>query len=440
MIEPSADDTKKTIAEYNESASYYVYSTDANYETYSMSSNPKPNNDNVFDTNHTSRENITGYSFGMADAIYSNNSMTKWTIEISDEYNWITTGDQSGELVNARDFAFAIEQQVRISNGASSSYQIIDYSNINGVESCVLAQENSPSPDNWSNIEECNNLVVSEEKYEHLVSEGKSDQVGVIYSGTELDPGYSIEYILDSTTSYFPSLIINSAFYPVDYSWWFETFGDPLNGEDKLDTTGTTSSSKYGSSAEYFRSNGTYYIDSFDSSYETIFLSNPYYANNDNPAYNGADINQADKWIYRVSTEPATQVTLFKNGYSSYSKLDDSVSSAVIDDPESSKFIQSTLSSPNSKYYVFNLSADSETGNSEYILDDNFRKSLSFAANRTYYLNLNGQSQAYPGQAFTPMRMGYADLPSSGSSDFVDFLSLFKIQNIPWSIRFSIFI
>ncbi|NQX83604.1 MAG: hypothetical protein HRS57_00240 [Mycoplasmataceae bacterium] len=435
-IDEVASDTKDVITGYNQTATFFQHDL-ASYDSFSLSSNPAADDDSIT-ASGSDIYDISGYSMGMAESIHTNDTKTKWTIELRDDYKWITSGDDHGEVVNARDFAFAIEQQVRVSNGASSSYQIIDYSNINGVNSCISAQTNASNPDNWSEIPECKNIVVSQEEYNNLSSdvtdiENKS-QVGVIYSGTADEPGFTIEYILSATTTYFPTLLMNSSFYPVDYSWWVETFGDPLNGQDKLSSTGKDSSSQYGKSASYYRSNGAYYIDSFDATYQTVFLANPYYANSNNVLSGGVDLQQADKWIYRVSTEPATQVTLFKNGYSSYSLLDDSVASAVTSDPGSSQYIQATLSNPNSRYYTYNVSSDSKTGNSEYILDDDFRRAMTYALDRTSYLNLNGQDSAYPGQTFTPMRLGTATLDGK-TTDFVDFAEKMKYQAYPGDTR-----
>jgi len=461
MNETTNSELKDDITNFNKTAYYNVMLDDDLNNLYiDKSDNSVTPLNKIF---------INDYVFTVAESINTNENNDRWLITLPDTPNDPlnnTTGASfwsNGDIVEPEDFGFALEQQVRIKNAAASSYQITDYSNINGVQSCLDSQyltnsngdimtDTSGSPvlkDSWF-TSQCENLVISRQEFYDNYVETSSDKkeayekalldgVGLIYDNNGYDTdkdgkndtsGRTVEYLLDQPTPYFANLLINSSFYPVNLDWWVETFGDPYNDDD------VESSSLYGSTEEYFISNGAFYVKEFDSAYQTYYEKNIYY-----PYKN---IVAADDWIYRVAEEPATQSSLFNSGYSSFAKLEDAVSpsasAAAAENPTDYPYLQPTLSSPKTQYIFFNFSENSKTGNQKYIVNPNFRKAIQYGIDRTSYLNLEGRNNALPATLFSAGSMGSANLPIDSNGDgeidssetenqFVDFVDWANLIN-----------
>ncbi len=350
----------------------------------------------------------------LRDDIYFSNA-TDWTSKDT------PAGADYQDKVKPSDFAFNSQLFFDVKNGTANSYMYTKYSNLNNVKEGMDKQADGdsisesfgdptatdPFHKEWGKVIwdlDLEDLPGGNEEHLSDFQQEPKNKPAIVFSDTD----NIIQYNLDLGTSYFYSLFVNNVFWPVNKDWYEEVIGmEPGN------------IMIHGSTEEHIMTNGAYYVDDFDPNYGT------FYTKNEN--FYLADAVISNRWMYRVAEETTQQALLFKQGYSSYTVLQEGASS-FLEDPELKKYIQPGVDIIQTRYTFFNLSDGKNddqsstewTGSSDdyhynedtrtFTQNKNFRKSLGYALNREHGFKLAGLDDSLPSKMFTGSGMGSVDM------------------------------
>ncbi len=419
--------------EIDENVSKAIVERDKPLEIFVPNSNAAWNLNGVLDETDGYYEEDKEFTLAQAEQIIMDNkSMKQMTIFLRDDIYFSNESDWKSkdvpinanyqDIVKPSDFVYASQLLFDVTNGAANSYIFSKYFNLNNVKDGMKKQaegktiaESFGDPNatdvfhkEWGKVMwnlDIEDLPGGTDEHLSDFQQSPDDKPAMVFSDTDR----IIQYNLDLASSYFYSLFVNNIFWPVNQDWYKEKIGTEP-GDILI----------HGSTAEHIMSNGPYYVDDFDPNYGTFFSKNEnFYA---------ADAVISDRWMYRVAEETTQQALLFKQGYSSYTMLQDGASS-FLEDPELKKFVQPGVDIIQTRYTFFNLSdpinhpgysTEWTDGNQEsgsykpetriFTQNKNFRKALGYVFNREHGFGLAGLDDSLPSKTFTGSGMGTLDL------------------------------
>ena len=277
------------------------------------------------------------YVPSMAESWTVNEDYTVWTFKIRQGVKWIDhTGAETEYDVTAQDFVDGIRYIGDPLNGAYSLRVVRNL--ISGLY------------DYYWTLDDIDCEYITDMNREDVVASFE-EMVGV----TALDE-YTVEYRLDSSAPYFLSLIESSMLLlPVEYDYAMEM------GED------------FGVDNEHMLYCGAYYISEFQRDKAITLTANPHYWD--------AEKLTIDTVEYQLIPEGTTSLEMFKRGEIHYTSVEAEEYLSL----EGSEWEENLI--PNEFSFSTNyLWLDFVGANSEFrtfIQNENFRKALQAAVNRT---------------------------------------------------------
>ncbi len=402
------------------------------------------------------------FEYGTADLIYTNSTYDYFRFRMRDGSlddgvsTWQSWGEEhENDRVSAADTAFAMSRQAPGMYGSSGRYMYTSVGNFLGASEYVAADKkiSQQALDRYDNDRTSGDLdkIKSDEAskaiYYGLINdetivkkafnedkdfvefgetkresgvifhdpkgyENKSIESNISSDGKEnVDYSY-VDFTLNQGGKKFPTMMASTGFWPIDWEWFVKTIGDPGVGE--INTFGT--------SAETFLSNGAQKLTKFDNLYG--------YATEKNENYFDSNIVSSNKTLYRMMSEPSTQVAMFANGEASYVIGGSSNTKLIQNDKISKSWIKDKLSKPSIKFMFFNLGTDrlkyeGPRHNAKYTSDPNFRRSLSYLFDANAFHEYQSLDTVYGVSSWEPLGM-YRD---PNGVDFTDYLQATEFTN-----------
>ncbi len=416
-----------------------------------------------WDPKATESGNIfTAYEYGVSDAIYTNKEFDYFRFRMRDGSlddgvsTWQSWGDNhKSDRVSAADVAFAISKQAPGMYGSSGRYMYTSISKLVGVKQYeakdvkVSQQDATRYDNNYTNgnlknempseaskaiyyglVDSRETLRAFNEDEEFVEFGDEPRNAGVIFhdpfgyensgiknqteaDGTESGVDYSyIDFTVEQGNTKFPTMLASTGFWPIDWEWFVQTIGDP--GVAEINTFGT--------SADTFLSNGAQKVTKFDSLYG--------YTTEKNENYFDSNIVSVNKSLYRMMSEPSTQVAKFANGEATYIIGGSSNTKLIQNDEISKSWIKDKFTKPSIKYMFFNMGTDrlkwdDTAHNAKYTSDPNFRRAITYLFDANAFHEYQSLDTVNAVSSWEPLGM-YQD---SNGTDFVDYLKATSFKN-----------
>ncbi len=415
----------------------------------------------------TSNRKFSAFSYGVADAIYTNEDFSSYRFRLRDgSYSddvakWQSWDGHEADRVSASDVAFGISRQVPSTYGSAGRYMYTSILGVKGSADITQADKDSKGwvdgrtkfngHDIYSDI--INNSGSIQDRAEEAVMYGlppdddarngafRQDKgfesfgstndgrnnVGVVYHDpvdyedgevpqtTTTGDYYSyIDFNLENGSDTFATMMSSTGLWPVNWEWFFKVVGEPTFDNIQV----------MGSKAKYTLSNSAQQIETFDSLYG--------YTTKKNPNYYDEDLVTVEDSSFRMITEPSTQVSMFANGDASYVIGGDSNTKSIMDDEESTKWLKDKFTKPANKFLFFNLGADriatdggARREHAQWTSDPNFRRAITYAFNTNDYHEFSSTPTANPVSSFQPVGM-YTD---ASGTDFANYMTDINFKN-----------
>ncbi len=405
---------------------------------------------------------FTAYEWGVSDLIYTNKTFDYFRFRMRDGSlddgvsTWQSWGaGHEDDRVSAADVAFATSRQAPGMYGSSGRYMYTSISKLIGVKEYVekdaaISQQDKSRFDNdrtngHLDKEASNEAskamyygMVNDETAVKAFNEDKSfvefgdtpRESGVIFhdplgyenksienkiqpDGTETGVDYSyVDFTVEQGNTKFPTMLSSTGFWPIDWEWFVRSIGDP--GVSEINTFGT--------SADTFLSNGAQKVTKFDSLFG--------YTTEKNENYFDSNIVSVNKSLYRMMSEPSTQVAKFSNGEATYIIGGSSNTKLIQNDEISKSWIKDKLTKPSIKYMFFNMGTDrlkweDTAHNAKYTSDPNFRRAITYLFDANAFHEYQSLNTVNAVSSWEPLGM-YQD---SNGTDFVDYLKATSFKN-----------
>lgn len=319
---------------------------------------------------------LNGFKFSIVDEGWVNTNNTEFKFFMREDLEWST-----GEKIKPSDFGFALYNILNAREASAARYMSSKYIDLKNTSIWEKHQNEAISNDEDEDWEILEKLFFDEANPTKNVitgsaNKGNKSEAAFVFNN---DEGW-LKYQTNSPNPEFASLLQNPTFLPVNQVWL-------QNRNMTVRDMGT--------SANKLSTYGAFNVSKFDPAYGVELIKNENYHNK--------DLIPSNSMLFRTIKEQSTQLSMFKSGELSAFHPDEVTDkSTLINDSTGRKFADWQLGNPTTRYMLFNLAPNNERPSAKYYKNENFRKALFYAFDRSIWSAISGNERAVPTTTITP--------------------------------------